>query len=223
MVTIDGSYLTDHQETGTFHFTNYTLPPSTPLYSAQGCYRDPDWPWYLRTPPWWTLFFLVPLYGVFSALTAAQPWKDRELPVMVLISCCSYGANRVGDICICCPLLALTPAVCPGYQLGDTLPRRCFECCRGVHCRVRRTPSGEREGSDVSSTLGHLYSRVFHGTAFIVMFNGIGFLVPGAIAATGGYAGNYRGKSEDHYSSSLTLGLRMITGAYPPFSRVLQC
>jgi len=67
------------------------------------------------------------------------------------------------------------------------------------------------------STLGHLYSRVFHGTAFIVMFNGIGFLVPGAITATGGYAGNYRGKSEDQYSSSLTLGLRMITGKYKPF------
>ena len=69
----------------------------------------------------------------------------------------------------------------------------------------------------LSSTLGHLYSRVFHGTAFIVMFNGIGFLVPGAIAATGGYAGNYRGRSEDQYSSSLTLGLRMITGKCRPF------
>jgi hypothetical protein len=60
--------------------------------------------------------------------------------------------------------------------------------------------------------MGHLYSRIFHGTAFIAMFNGIGFLVPASIAATGGLAQNYRGKDGDHYTSSLELALRMIQG-----------
>ena len=60
--------------------------------------------------------------------------------------------------------------------------------------------------------LGHLYSRIFHGTAFIAMFNGIGFLVPSAIAATGGLAQNYRGKAGNHYTSSLDLAMRMIQG-----------
>lgn len=60
--------------------------------------------------------------------------------------------------------------------------------------------------------MGHLYSRIFRGTAFIAMFNGIGFLVPSAIAATGGLAQNYRGKDGDHYTSSLELALRMIQG-----------
>jgi hypothetical protein len=44
------------------------------------------------------------------------------------------------------------------------------------------------------------------------MFNGIGFLVPSAIAATGGLAQNYRGKAGSHYESSLELAMRMITG-----------
>ena len=108
----------------------------------------------MRTLPWWTLFFLVPLYGVFSALTAAQPWKNRELPVMVLISCCSYGANRVGNF-VLAALFSRTHTR-PGYQLGDTLPRRCFERRRGVHYRVRQTPPGEREGSEALQ-----YSRAF--------------------------------------------------------------
>lgn len=60
--------------------------------------------------------------------------------------------------------------------------------------------------------MGHIYSRAFKGTAFQVMFNGIGFLVPSAISTTGGLAQNYRGRTEDQYTSSLTLGFRMITG-----------
>lgn len=63
-----------------------------------------------------------------------------------------------------------------------------------------------------NSAMGHLYSRIFQGTAFIAMFNGIGFLVPTTIAATGGLAQNYRGKGGDHYTSSLELALRMIQG-----------
>lgn len=60
--------------------------------------------------------------------------------------------------------------------------------------------------------MSHLYSRIFRGTAFGVMFNGIGFLVPSALAATGGLAQNYRGKSGSHYTSSLELAMRMIQG-----------
>jgi len=81
---------------GSFSFTNVTMPPASRIYSANGCYRSPDWPWYLQAPPTWTLLFLVPLYGIFSALASFQPVFSRELPVMVFISCCAYAANRVG-------------------------------------------------------------------------------------------------------------------------------
>jgi len=160
---------------GDFTFTNITAPVSSRLYSANGCFREPEWPWYLQQPPWWTLLFLVPLYAIFSALAAYQPLRSRELPVMILVSCCSYAANR------------------------------------GVHILVpTRADISGAIGAFVIGTMSHLYSRIFRGTAFGVMFNGIGFLVPSALAATGGLAQNYRGKSGDHYTSSLELAMRMI-------------
>ncbi|KAG8808478.1 hypothetical protein FRC17_003934 [Serendipita sp. 399] len=70
--------------TGSFHFTNMTTPAASRDYNVRGCYRAPEWPWYLQSPPPWTLVFLVPLYGVFSALASFQPFWDRELFVMVV-------------------------------------------------------------------------------------------------------------------------------------------
>lgn len=95
-LNLQGSFSMDMSAVrGDFTFTNVTAPVSSRLYSANGCFRDPRWPWYLQEPPWWTLLFLVPLYAIFSALAAYQPFRSRELPVMVLVSCCSYAANRV--------------------------------------------------------------------------------------------------------------------------------
>jgi hypothetical protein len=95
-LNLAGSFSMDASKLrGDFTFTNITAPVSSRLYSANGCFRDPDWPWYLQEPPWWTLLFLVPLYAIFSALAAYQPLRSRELPVMILVSCCSYAANRV--------------------------------------------------------------------------------------------------------------------------------
>ncbi|KAF8607840.1 DUF1212-domain-containing protein [Ceratobasidium sp. AG-I] len=65
-------------------------------------------------------------------------------------------------------------------------------------------------GAFVVGVLGNLYSRVFRGTAFVVMVNGIGFLIPSGIAAAGGLAQNYRGSEDDQYSSGLSLGFRMV-------------
>lgn len=65
-------------------------------------------------------------------------------------------------------------------------------------------------GAFVVGVLGNLYSRIFRGTAFVVMVNGIGFLIPSGIAAAGGLAQNYRGSEDDQYSSGLSLGFRMV-------------
>lgn len=92
-----GEYILDGADAaGAYMFDNYTKLEPMPTFTPGGCYRQPGWPWYLRSPPFWTLFILVPLYAIFTAFAASQPWKRNwELPVMVLISCCSYGANRV--------------------------------------------------------------------------------------------------------------------------------
>ncbi|KAH7105426.1 hypothetical protein BKA62DRAFT_812904 [Auriculariales sp. MPI-PUGE-AT-0066] len=62
-----------------------------------GCYREPTWPWWLQEFPWWTLFILVPTFSFFSSLGNMQPFKTKELPVMVIISCASFAANTAAN------------------------------------------------------------------------------------------------------------------------------
>ena len=62
-----------------------------------GCYRDPDWPWYRQPFPWWTMFFLVPLYSTCSSLSNLQSFRSSQLPVMIIFSCCSYTANKASN------------------------------------------------------------------------------------------------------------------------------
>ncbi|GLB35987.1 putative threonine/serine exporter [Lyophyllum shimeji] len=60
----------------------------------KGCHREPYWPWYKRPLPWWTAFFLVPIYSTCSSLSNLQAWNQWQLVVMVVFSCCAYAANR---------------------------------------------------------------------------------------------------------------------------------
>ncbi|KAF9076107.1 hypothetical protein BDP27DRAFT_1442803 [Rhodocollybia butyracea] len=64
----------------------------------KGCFRDPSWSWFKQPFPWWTLFFLVPLYSTLSSLGNLQRFRSVQLPVMVLFSCCSYAANKGASI-----------------------------------------------------------------------------------------------------------------------------
>ncbi|KAG8893840.1 hypothetical protein FRB99_001675 [Tulasnella sp. 403] len=81
---------------GTFSFSNSTLPVPTPD-TTSGCYRDPGWPWYLQPFPIWSLFILVPAYSAFSSAANGQPFRSKQMPVMVAISCCSFAANTVAN------------------------------------------------------------------------------------------------------------------------------
>lgn len=62
-----------------------------------GCYRDPAWPWYRQPFPWWTMFFLVPLYSTCSSLSNLQSFRSSRLPIMIIFSCCSYTANKASN------------------------------------------------------------------------------------------------------------------------------
>jgi uncharacterized membrane protein (DUF4010 family) len=69
----------------------------TELIVLPGCYRDPSWPWYRQPFPWWTMFFLVPLYSACSSLSNLQSFRSSRLPIMIIFSCCSYTANKVSN------------------------------------------------------------------------------------------------------------------------------
>ncbi|KAI3622099.1 hypothetical protein WG66_015127 [Moniliophthora roreri] len=65
---------------------------------VKGCFRDPSWHWMKQPFPWWTVFFLVPIYSTSSSLSNLQRIRSRELPIMVAFSCVSYAANRAASI-----------------------------------------------------------------------------------------------------------------------------
>ncbi|EIW82315.1 DUF1212-domain-containing protein [Coniophora puteana RWD-64-598 SS2] len=62
-----------------------------------GCFRQGDWPWYLRPFPSWTEYIIVPIFSILSSLANLQPAKSKELVVMVVISCASYASNKVAN------------------------------------------------------------------------------------------------------------------------------
>lgn len=67
---------------------------------------------------------------------------------------------------------------------------------------------GSAVGAFVISLLGNVYSRVFGGTAFTSMVTGVMFLVPSALSQAGGLT--QASNADQQYSSSLTLGIRMV-------------
>lgn len=80
---------------GTFTFTNNTNVMQNDI--IDGCYRPKHFGWYLQPFPFWTQFLIVPLFSILSSLANLQPWRSRQLPVMVVISCASYASNKVAN------------------------------------------------------------------------------------------------------------------------------
>ncbi|KAI0720004.1 hypothetical protein C8T65DRAFT_634556 [Cerioporus squamosus] len=80
---------------GTFTFLETADSKSSHI--LKGCYRDPTWPWYRQPLPWWTMFFLVPLYSTCSSIQNLQSIRSFQLLVMVFFSCAAYTVNRVAN------------------------------------------------------------------------------------------------------------------------------
>lgn len=80
---------------GTWTFT-HAIPPNE-LDIINGCYRPQGSVWYLQPFPIWTAVIIVPIFSTLSSLANLQPFKSKQLPVMVFISCCSYTSNRIAN------------------------------------------------------------------------------------------------------------------------------
>ncbi|KAG8885494.1 hypothetical protein FRB97_000818 [Tulasnella sp. 331] len=81
---------------GAWQFVNRTSNVSTQYhYQIVGCYRESDWEWWRQPFPAWTLFLLVPLYSLCSSSWNLQPFRSKQLPVMIGISSTSYLARKV--------------------------------------------------------------------------------------------------------------------------------
>ncbi|EJD05985.1 DUF1212-domain-containing protein [Fomitiporia mediterranea MF3/22] len=82
--------------TGYFTFTNSSAPG--PPNIVQGCFRDKNWGWYLQPVPYWSLFFLIPLFAFCSSMNNQQHWYSRQMVVMVSIACVSFWITRLCNI-----------------------------------------------------------------------------------------------------------------------------
>ncbi|KAG9039649.1 hypothetical protein FRB95_009230 [Tulasnella sp. JGI-2019a] len=97
-VVVHGSFVADNATSaavfaGSFVFSNTTGPVNVAEPSGGSCFRDPNWPWYLQPFPLWSLGILVPAFSIFSSAANGQPFRSKQLPVMVFISCASFAAN----------------------------------------------------------------------------------------------------------------------------------
>ena len=80
---------------GSFTFTNGSAHLST--HMRVGCFRPPEYPWFLQPFPFWSQFITVPLFSTLSSLSNLQPWHELDLVVMVVISCVSFAANKAAN------------------------------------------------------------------------------------------------------------------------------
>ncbi|KAJ3710400.1 DUF1212-domain-containing protein [Lentinula raphanica] len=101
-VTLTGSWVADNSTDnstlpiiGTWTFTN-SVPTNQADFVA-GCYRPKHFPWYLRRFPPRTDLAIVPTFSLLSSLANLQPFRSKQLPVMVVISCASYASNKIAN------------------------------------------------------------------------------------------------------------------------------
>ncbi|PVF96461.1 DUF1212-domain-containing protein [Serendipita vermifera] len=98
-VTIHGTFTSENSTVipsfnGSFTFSNGN---NTVDNTVLGCYRDASWPWYQQDFPLWSWFLLVPAFSLFSSSWNLQPLKSKQLPAMIVISCCAFAANTAAN------------------------------------------------------------------------------------------------------------------------------
>lgn len=139
-LTIAGVYTSSNTSSfnslnGTFTFTQL-FSPTEPLvryhYIMDGCYRDPSWPIYLQSLDWKFLFILAPLFIFCLATLNGQRVHGWRLWVMILFGCCSFIANRVGNMYILgrgdvvsaigATVVGVLGTICGHFSKGDALP-----------------------------------------------------------------------------------------------------
>ncbi|KAF9451649.1 DUF1212-domain-containing protein [Macrolepiota fuliginosa MF-IS2] len=100
-LSLSGTWVADNSTTvavpliGTWTFNHNTSPAQYDIIN--GCYRPSHFPWFLQPFPTWTSFIIVPLFSLLSSLANLQPFRSKQLPVMVIISCCSYASNKIAN------------------------------------------------------------------------------------------------------------------------------
>ncbi|KAL9712845.1 pheromone-regulated protein prm10 [Leucoagaricus gongylophorus] len=100
-ISLSGTWVADNSTTvaipliGTWTFNHNVSPTQYDI--IDGCFRPKRFSWYLQPFPTWTSFIIVPMFSLLSSLANLQPFRSKQLPVMVIISCCSYASNKIAN------------------------------------------------------------------------------------------------------------------------------
>ncbi|KAG5648937.1 hypothetical protein DXG03_000286 [Asterophora parasitica] len=101
-IALTGSWIADNATVnntiplvGTWTFTHAVAVDTRDI--IQGCFRPTSFPWYLQPFPGWTAYIIVPIFSTLSSLANLQPFRSKQLPVMVVISCASYATNKIAN------------------------------------------------------------------------------------------------------------------------------
>jgi uncharacterized membrane protein YjjB (DUF3815 family) len=165
------------------------------IASSPGCIRDPSWAWWRQALPWWTLFFLVPIYSTSSSLSNLQYWRSGQLPIMVFLSCCSYAANRAFSI------------IAPGRtDIVSAAGAFVVGVLGNVYSR------GIRGTAFTTMVTGVLFLVPVSVRTVSLRLSSFLTTEQSGIAQGGGVTQTYH-TSEEQYSSGFSLAVRMITVA----------
>lgn len=89
---------------GTFTITQ-GIDPNLPIvkyhYIMEGCYRDPAWSRIFQPVPWEWLFLLAPLFIMSLACLNGQGLRGWRIWIMIVIGCCSFASNKIGNMYTC--------------------------------------------------------------------------------------------------------------------------
>ncbi|KAJ6455277.1 hypothetical protein C8R47DRAFT_1228304 [Mycena vitilis] len=76
--------------------TSHTIVGSTDY--ACSISHDPGGPWWQQTPKLWWAFLTVPTYSLFLSMRNHAPWRNRDMVLLVVISCIGWVTNHFTGI-----------------------------------------------------------------------------------------------------------------------------
>lgn len=86
--------------TGIWVFTDPSLKNNPPPNVINGCYRNPNWGWYLQPLSQEAMIPLVPIFILCASLNSQQWLFDKQMFVMILIGTASFWASRLSNVAL---------------------------------------------------------------------------------------------------------------------------
>jgi uncharacterized membrane protein YjjB (DUF3815 family) len=141
-------------------------------------------------------FLTVPAFSIFLSLRNHAPWRRRELPLLVAISCVGWVTNHY-----------VTTAF-PNQNDVSAAVGCVRLCLLSPWSPLTRPTSAFAVG-----LVANLYGRLFRGNAFVVMITGILFQLPSGLSNGGliTFASQSTSGQSNSYLSGFQTALQLIS------------